>query len=333
MNTLPMGKQVAVVASLVEGNSIRSTERLTETHRDTIMRLGVRVGEGCAVLHDRLFRNLQVNVLEVDELWSFIGKKEGHCTNEDPLEFGDCYTFTGIDASRKAIVSYLVGRRDADCTDEFCADLRARIVNRPQITSDGFKPYTDAIEKAFGFNCAYAQLVKQYGGAAPEMPLARRYSPPSVITSERIIVSGKPDPTHISTSYIERSNLTVRMQNRRFTRLTNAYSKRWRNHAASMALWVCYYNLCWVHATLHTTPAMAMGITDHVWTIGELVSAALGAATPPETPIPPPTPPAPPKLPENSKWVGVPADRIPVGRVGTGQTKRPPLTVSDGGKK
>lgn len=318
MSKLSLSKKVQVVAALVEGNSIRSTERLTETHRDTIMRLGVAVGEGCAALHDRLFQNLQVNVLEVDELWSYIGKKQGHLKPGDSMEFGDCYTFTGIDASRKAIISFVVGRRDGDCTDDFCADLRERILNRPQITSDGFAPYVEAIEKAFGADCDYAQLIKEYGGPAPAMPLAHRYSPPRVTSSEKIIVSGKPDPKHIGTSFIERSNLTVRMQNRRFTRLTNGYSKKWRNHAASVALWVCYYNLCWVHSTLRMTPAMAMGVADHIWTIEELVSVALAMSTPPEAPIQPPTPPpAPAPIPP-------PVAPSPMGR--------PQFTVIQGGR-
>lgn len=335
MNVLPLTKKVEVIAALIEGSSIRSVERMTGVHRDTIMRLGRDVGEGCTKVHDQAFRDLNVGVLEVDELWSFIGKKQGHLRQGDAPEFGDCYTFTGISATTKAMVSYLVGRRDGECTDEFCADLRVRILNRPQITSDGYKPYTEAIEKAFGLDVDYAQAVKEYGGAAEAMPLARRYSPPRVTSSEKIKVAGSPNADLISTSYVERSNLTVRMTNRRFTRLTNAYSKKWRNHEASVGLTIAAYNFVKVHSTLRTTPAMAQGVTDHIWTVEELVLAALavGPTVPKKSaPVAPrPTPSG--DLLDNSKWGGVPADRIPSGGVGQGRTKRPTLTVIDGGKK
>lgn len=284
MNTLPLSKKVQVISNLCEGASIRSVERLTETHRDTVMRLGRDVGEGCARLHDRLFKDLQVNLLEVDELWSYVGKKQGHLQIGDSVEFGDWYTFLGVDANRKAIVSYLTGRRDGASTDAFCLDLRARILNRPQISSDGYQPYVDAVEDAFGADVDYGQIVKEYAGGTEVVPLSHRYSPPRVVRTERIKVAGQPDPNKISTSYVERENLNVRMGNRRFTRLTNAFSKTQRNHMASVSLYVCYYNLCRVHGTLRTTPAMAMGVADHVWTAEELVVAALAKETAPESP-------------------------------------------------
>lgn len=284
MNTLPLTKKVQVISALVEGASIRSTERLTATHRDTVMRLGRDVGEGCEKLHDRLFQDLQVNVLEVDELWSFVGKKQGHLKAGDSAEFGDSYTFVGLDANRKAIVSYSVAHRDGESTDAFCADLRARILNRPQISSDGFVPYIAAIEQAFGADVDYGQIVKEYAGSTAVVPVSHRYSPPRVVRTERIRVAGHPDPDKISTSYVERSNLNFRMGNRRFTRLTNAFSKCVRNHVASVALYVAYYNLCRVHATLRTTPAMAMGVTDHVWTVEELIVAATAKKPGPEAP-------------------------------------------------
>ena len=292
MNTLPLPKKVQVISNLCEGASIRSVERLTETHRDTVMRLGRDVGEGCARLHDRLFKDLQVNLLEVDELWSYVAKKQGHLKPGDSVEFGDWYTFLGLDANRKAIVSYLTGRRDGDSTDAFCADLRARILNRPQISSDGYQPYVSAIEEAFGADVDYGQIVKEYAGSTEVVPVSHRYSPPRVVRTERIKVAGEPDPDKISTSYVERNNLNVRMGNRRFTRLTNAFSKCQRNHAASVALYVCYHNLCRVHTTLRTTPAMAMGLTDHVWSVEELVVAALAKETTPESPkgLPSPEP-------------------------------------------
>jgi len=284
MNSLPLTKKIQVISALVEGASIRSTERLTATHRDTIMRLGRDVGEGCERLHDRLFRDLQVNVLEVDELWSFVGKKQGHLQPGDSAEFGDSYTFVGLDANRKAIVSYSVAHRDGESTDAFCADLRTRILNRPQISSDGFVPYIAAIEAAFGADVDFGQIVKEYAGSTAVVPVSHRYSPPRVVRTERIRVAGHPDPDKISTSYVERSNLNFRMGNRRFTRLTNAFSKRVRNHVASVALYVAYYNLCRVHATLRTTPAMAMGVTDHVWTVEELIVAATAKKPGPEAP-------------------------------------------------
>jgi IS1 family transposase len=290
MNTLPLSKKVQVIANLCEGASIRSVERLTETHRDTVMRLGRDVGEGCARLHDRLFKDLQVNLLEVDELWSFVGKKQGHLQIGDSVEFGDWYTFLGVDANRKAIVSYLTGRRDGASTDAFCLDLRARILNRPQISSDGYQPYVSAIEEAFGADVDYGQIVKEYAGSTEVVPVSHRYSPPRVVRTERIKVAGEPDPYKISTSYVERNNLNVRMGNRRFTRLTNAFSKTQRNHVASVALYVCYHNLCRVHTTLRTTPAMAMGLTDHVWTVEELIVAALAKETTPESPKGRPSP-------------------------------------------
>ena len=284
MNSLPLTKKVQVISALVEGASIRSTERLTATHRDTIMRLGRDVGEGCEKLHDRLFRDLQVNVLEVDELWSYIAKKQARLQPGDSSEWGDSYTFVGLDATRKAIVSYSVAHRDGESTDAFCADLRARILNRPQISSDGFVPYIAAIEAAFGADVDYGQIVKEYAGSTAVVPVSHRYSPPRVVRTERIRVAGHPDTDKISTSFVERNNLNFRMGNRRFTRLTNAFSKKLRNHAASVALWVAYYNLCRVHATLRTTPAMAMGVTDHVWTVEELIVAALAKDTAPEAP-------------------------------------------------
>jgi IS1 family transposase len=284
MNTLSLAAKVRIVAALVEGTSIRATERLMGAHRDTVMRLGRDVGEGCARLHDRLFRGLQINVLEVDEIWSFIGKKQGHLKEGDSGELGDSYTYTALDANRKAIVSFVVGRRTDETTAAFCDDLRARILNRPQITSDGFVPYIKAVENAFGADADYAQILKKYAGSTEVVPLARRYSPPRVVSTEKVIITGHPKMEYVSTSYVERSNLSMRMANRRFTRLTNAFSKRARNHEASVALFIAHYNLCRVHETLRVTPAMALGITDHVWSIEELVVAAL-ARPAPEAPV------------------------------------------------
>lgn len=276
MNSLAFDKKVRVVSALVEGVSIRATERLTDVARNTIGRINLDVGEGCRRLHNAMFRGLQVNVLEVDEIWAFIGKKQRRLTDEDPPERGDCYTYLGIDANRKAIVSFAVGKRDSLTTCDFITDLRDRITNRPQISTDGFIPYVEAIAAAFGDDVDYAQILKTYAGTNTDDD--RRYSPPKCIASVKRPISGKPDPDRISTSYVERQNLTVRMQVRRFTRLTNAFSKRMRNHAAAVALYVAWYNFCRAHETLRVTPAMALDVTDHVWSVAELIDAALAIA-------------------------------------------------------
>lgn len=274
MNILPREKQIAVISALTEGCSIRSVERLTSIHRDTIMRLGVRVGEGCAALHDDIMQFVQVNRLELDELWSYVGKKQRQVKQTDPADLGDQYVFLGIDGTRKAIISYRVGKRDSYNTHAFLADLRQRIVNKPEISSDGFTAYPDAVERAFGADCTFGQIIKQYTGE-PAIDTARRYSPGVVVGVDYRRVIGA--QAKISTSYVERGNLSVRMGCRRFTRLTNAFSKKLANHVAAVSLYVAHFNLCRVHEALRITPAMAMGVTDHVWSIGELVDAATTA--------------------------------------------------------
>ncbi len=278
MNILPFDRQIAAIAALTEGCSIRATERLTGVHRDTIMRLGVRVGEGCAVLHDRLMRDLNVPILECDEIWSFIGKKQRH-TGPDETEKGDQYTYLALDATRKAIISYTVGKRNPETTRTFINDLWIRINNRPQISTDGYGAYIDAIAEAFADGVDFAQLVKSYS-AEHSVQAARRYSPAHVVRVKRQVMSGRPDRRRISTSYVERQNLTLRMQQRRFTRLTNGFSKKLENHRAAVSLYVAHYNLCRVHEALRITPGMALGVTDHIWTIGELVEAATEGVLP-----------------------------------------------------
>ncbi len=270
MNILPIEKQIAAIAALTEGCNIRATERLTDTHRDTVMRLGVRVGEGCARLHDRIMRDLQVPILEFDEIWGYVGKKQRR-VEPGETDKGDQYTFTALDATSKAIISYVTGKRNEATTRAFVNDVWERIVNRPQITTDGWGPYIDAVAECFGDGADYAQLVKHYA-ADHSVEAKRRYSPPYVVRVDRLVVSGH--PRHISTSYVERSNLTLRMQQRRFTRLTNGFSKKLRNHRAAVSLYVAHYNLCRIHETIRMTPAMALGVADHIWTIGELVEIA-----------------------------------------------------------
>jgi IS1 family transposase len=278
MYTLHRDKQIQAIAALTEGCSIRATERLVGAHRDTIMHLGVRVGDGCRRLHDAMMRDLQVPVIELDEQWSFVFCKAKRARPDEP-DFGDCYLFVALDALRKAVVSYVVGKRDAAHTVALVSDLRARIRNRPQITSDGWPAYPDAIDLAFARDVDFATIVKDYA-TTPGNDAAHRYSPGSIKGVERTVVAGDPDPDHISTSFVERFNLSTRMGSRRFTRLTNGFSKRLANHRAAIALQIAAYNLTHYHETIRCTPAMALGVADHIWSIGELMDAALAAPEP-----------------------------------------------------
>jgi IS1 family transposase len=285
MNVLPMSKRTMIVAALCEGNAIRAIERMTHVNRDTIMYLGRDVGEGYARLHDKLFVGLGSKTIEVDEAWSFVHKKQARCKPGDPREFGDQYSYVAMDADDKAIIAYMVGKRNEETTVSFALDLQARVTGRVQITSDGWHPYIKAIAIAFGMKVDYAQLIKTYG-ADCTVETSRRYSPNKVLGSETTIVFGDPVLGRVSTSFIERQNLTLRMLTRRWTRLTNGFSKILRNHAAAMDLYVGYYNLCWRHESLDgATPAMAVGVADHVWTVEELVRACLKLSDPKHPPI------------------------------------------------
>ena len=278
MNILSFDKQVAAISALTEGVSIRATERLTNIHRDTIMRLGLRVGEGCAALHDRMMTDLQVGHIEPDEIWAFVAKKQRRVTSADPSSVGDQYLYTAMDATGKAILSYVVGKRNAENTRDFLADLRARVINRPNISSDAFTQYPEAVELAFGADVDYGQIQKSYSEDANEPRRVRRYSPGAVVAVATRTVVG--DPDQICTSHMERGNLTIRMQTRRFTRLTNAFSKKLRNHMAAVALFIAHYNLCRVHETIRMTPAMMIGVADHIWSVGELIEAAASSDLP-----------------------------------------------------
>ncbi len=277
MNVLPHDQQIAVVSALVEGCSIRAVERLTGIHRDTIMRLGVRVGNGCAALHDAIMRGLHVGRIELDEAWSFIHTKQRHLRQSDPEEYGDAYVFLALAGAGKAIISCRVGKRTGENCRAFLADLRSRVLGAPEISSDAFPAYPDAVEQAFGIECSFGTIEKHYAVDAA-VEAARRYSPAAVVSVTRRRIIGA--QRKVSTSYIERQNLTLRMQQRRFTRLTNAFSKKLENHVAAVALYVAHYNFCRVHETLRVTPAMQLGVTAHVWTIGELVDAALDGVVP-----------------------------------------------------
>jgi len=271
-NILPFDRQVEIIAALTEGVSIRATERLTGVHRDTIMRLGVRVGFGCAAVHDAVMRDLQVPRIEMDETWSYVGKKQARITPEDGADKGDQYVFLALAGAAKAIISYRVGKRNAGNTRAFVMDVRERVLGAPEISTDAFNQYPPAVDLAFGLDCSLGTVDKHY--SAPQaVEAARRYSPAEVVSITTRAVVGR--PKHISTSYVERQNLTLRMSQRRFTRLTNAFSKKLENHCAAVALYVAHYNFCRVHEALRITPAMQIGVTDHIWTISELVDAAL----------------------------------------------------------
>ncbi|MGA9795826.1 MAG: IS1 family transposase [Rhizomicrobium sp.] len=272
MNNLPAEKQTAIIAALTEGCSIRAVERLTGVHRDTIMRLAVRVGEGCLNLHHATMRDLQVGRIELDEIWGYVGKKQKQVKETDGDLVGDQYTFIALAGAAKAIITYRTGKCTRANTEAFCSDLRRRVVGSPEISADGFQPYPWAVSLAFGENVQFGVVEKHYAvNGTPEA--SRRYSPGVVVGVAKNAVFGT--PKHISTSFVERQNLTLRMSQRRFTRLTNGFSKTYLNHCAAVALYVAHYNLCRVHEALRITPAMQLGVTDHVWTISELVQAAL----------------------------------------------------------
>src|ERR1700730_11660674 len=245
MNRTPLARRVQVINCLVEGNSIRSTERMTGTHRDTICRLLVEVGDGCAKLWDQHMRQLPCRRIEVDEIWAYVGKKQRHLTPlDDPRRVGDQYTFVALDPETKIIPAYRVGERDLMNATAFITDLSERLANRIQLSSDALAAYVDATEQAFGADVDYGQEVKAYEAE----PVGRgRYSPPHVTSAQRIVISGNLDPAFISTSLIERQNLTMRMSMRRFTRLTNAFSKKVENLRAAVSLHFAHYNFVRVH--------------------------------------------------------------------------------------
>lgn len=270
MNRLSKELQIRVVSALVEGNSIRATVRMTGVAKNTVVKLLLDLADACVDYHDKNVRNVRVRRLQCDEIWNFVGAKAKNASPEKKAEgWGDTWTWTALDADTKLCVSYLVGGRDLGWAKEFMADCASRISNRVQITTDGHRAYLEAVEEAFGADIDYAQLQKIYG--APTENHAR-YSPAKCIGCDMKTVSGNPDPKHVSTSYVERQNLSMRMSIRRFTRLTNAFSKKVEHHAAAVALWFAYYNFCRVHQTLRVTPAMEAGLTDHVWTIEELLA-------------------------------------------------------------
>ncbi|MGB8030085.1 MAG: hypothetical protein WCF30_10510 [Terracidiphilus sp.] len=270
-NVLNTDKQIAVIAALAEGSSIRSIERMTGIHRDTIMRLGVRVGQRCTALMDAKMRNLPCTRLEMDEIWGFVGKKEKHIKVDDPPEVGSVWTFCVIDADSKLVPAFRVGQRDAATANAFLADVSGRMRNRVQISTDALNAYKEAIERSFGGDADYGQIVKTYGSITTEDN--RRYSAPEFVSCEKKVIAGRPDLDLISTSYVERLNATTRLHMRRLTRLTLAFSKKRGNFEAAVGLHFAYYNFVKRHNTLRCTPAMAAGVTGTFWSVGDLLEA------------------------------------------------------------
>ncbi|MCH9807092.1 MAG: IS1 family transposase [Alphaproteobacteria bacterium] len=265
MNKLPLHKRVQILSMLCEGSSMRSISRVCDVSINTVSKMLVDMGKFCAGFHDENVRNVHSKRVQVDEIWSFTAAKQKNVdAMKKPVDgAGDTWTWTALDADSKLIVSHFVGGRDAHCAKVFINDLASRLATRVQLTSDGHRPYLEAIEGAFGADVDYAMLVKIYG-AAPESAKGR-YSPADCTGIRKTRIEGDPDEKHVSTSYVERSNLTMRMHNRRFTRLTNAFSKKFENHAHMVAIYSVWYNFVRIHKTLRVTPAMEAGISEKVW--------------------------------------------------------------------
>ncbi len=270
-NVLSTDKQIAAISALAEGSSIRSIERMTGVHRDTIMRLGVKVGNGCAALMDAKMRDLPCTRLEMDEIWGFVGKKERNVRLDEPRPVGNVWTFCAIDADTKLVPAFTVGDRSVTTAKAFVSDVASRMRNRVQISTDGLRAYVEAVESAFGSEVDFAQIVKTYGHE--EVSDNRRYSAPEFVSSEKKVITGHPNERLISTSYVERLNATTRLHMRRLTRLTLAFSKKRENFEAAVALHFAYYNFVKRHNTLRCTPAMAAGVERGFWTVGDLLEA------------------------------------------------------------
>jgi IS1 family transposase len=270
MNKLPLGTRVQILSMLCEGSSMRSVSRVADVSINTVAKLLVDAGKACAAFHDEKVRGVKARRVQVDEIWSFTAAKQKNVPGmKKPVEgAGDTWTWTAIEAETKLLITWLVGGRDSEYAIAFMDDLRSRLANRVQLTSDGHKAYLEAVEGAFGADIDYAMLVKIYG---PSGEGEKRYSPAECIGAVKHRIEGNPDPKHVSTSYAERSNLNIRMHTRRFTRLTNAFSKKIENHAHSVALFAMYYNFVRIHKTLRTTPAMAANVTNRLWEIGDIV--------------------------------------------------------------
>lgn len=282
-NKLPLAKRVQILSMLCEGSSMRSISRVADVSINTVSALLVDAGKACAAHHEEAVRNVSAKRVQCDEIWSFCYAKAKNvlAAKAAPEEAGDVWTWTALDADSKLIVSYLVGGRDAGYAHEFMQDVAARLSTRVQLTTDGHKAYLDAVEGAFGADVDFAQLVKLYGDAPGP---AGRYSPADCTGIRKMRVTGSPDRAHVSTSYVERQNLTMRMSMRRFTRLTNAFSKKAENHTHALALYFTFYNFVRMHKTLRCTPAMAAGISDRLWSMTDVVALIDAQAEPANRP-------------------------------------------------
>lgn len=272
MNKLSTSDRAKILHMLCEGNSIRAITRMLSVGKNTVIRLMLDAGEACAAYHDEHVRNVNSKRVQCDEIWSFIAAKQKNVSGmKKPIDgAGDVWTWTALDADSKMILSYFIGDRSGRSAIALMDDLCGRLANRVQLTTDGHKAYLEAVEGAFGGDIDYAMLNKIYG-ASPESAKGR-YSPAECIGIKKDRIEGKPDMAHVSTSYVERSNLTIRMQNRRFTRLTNGFSKKLENHAYSVALFSFFYNFCRIHKTLRVTPAMEAGVSDRLWSVADIVA-------------------------------------------------------------
>src|SRR6266852_4908216 len=273
VNKLSISRRAQILGMMVEGVSIRVISRMTGASINTVVKLLADAGNACLEYQDRVMVNLPCKRIQADEIWSFVYAKQKNVPEKMRGQFGvgDVWTWTALCADTKLVPCFHVGTRDADAAWLFMRDLASRLTNRVQLTTDGHRAYLDAVDGAFGTMIDYAMLVKQYG-TAPEAE--KRYSPPVCLGTERTVIHGNPDPAHISTWYVERQSLSMRMGIRRFTRLTNAFSKKFENHCAALMLWFAFYNFCRRHQTLRMTPAMAAGIADHIWRVRELLEAA-----------------------------------------------------------
>jgi IS1 family transposase len=273
-NVLKKDKQITVIAALAEGMAIRQIERMTDIHRDTIMRLGVRIGQGCARIMDEKMRDLSCQNIQIDELWGFIQKKKRNIKpTDDPRQVGDVWTFCAVDADTKLVPSYKVGKRDSLTANAFINDLASRLKNRVQLSSDALSAYVEAVEQGFGADVDYGQIVKAYEAVESTAP-QRRYSPPKLVSITKNVIAGHPDEEFISTSYVERLNLTTRHHMKRLARLTIAFSKKLENFEAAVGLHFLYYNFVKTHKSLRCSPAMAAGIERSHWTVADIVERA-----------------------------------------------------------
>ena len=274
MNVLPVEKKAQILNLLVEGNSMRATSRLADVSINTVTKLLIDVGTACSEYQDKAMRNLACKRIQCDEIWSFCYSKEKNVApeNKDILGHGDVYTWTAICADTKLVPSFMVGKRDEEYAHAFIEDLASRLANRVQLTTDGHKPYLQAIEGAFGADVDYAMLVKHYSNPSEAKQAQKRYSPSSFVSADKRRITGDPDIKHVSTSHVERQNLTMRMGMRRFTRLTNGFSKKIENLEHAVALHFMYYNFGRIHKSLRVTPAMEAGISDHVWSLEEIAA-------------------------------------------------------------